>query len=273
MNEVEQLAAQAAEDAAKVTPEGTPVEAQAPEGPDPAEVEAEAKRFGWKPREEWKGDASNWTDAPAYLEYARNTPHMVKRIERDYAERLARIEAFNAQALERERKAHAAELEAARRAQREAVSVADPEAWEAARRREDALREAAPARPEPAKVAPPPEVAEWTKRNTWFDTDPEMKSAALALAQKAADAGLGVPAQLAYVEREIATFFPDKVKPQPQRQTFAAVDGGSVAPPAKRGKGWADIPAAEREMIRKHHIGSVYANEGEAAKAYWEMNA
>jgi hypothetical protein len=41
-------------------------------------IEAEARSSGWKPKEDWKGDTSRWTDAPEWVEHANKVLPIVR---------------------------------------------------------------------------------------------------------------------------------------------------------------------------------------------------
>lgn len=258
------------EDAPEIEADDAPEAEQPapPADPEPQEddVEAEARSLGWKPREAWKGDASNWVDASEYVERARSLPATVKRLEtaleaerRESRERLARMEAY----YERTRKA---ERETIDREMREAVRTGDVDAYEAARKREQAIT--APVEPQ-KPAGPPPETREWVQRNAWFETDPVMRAAAQSLADEALRLGRAdVTSQLAYVDQRIKEYFPHKFQPPAPKRTVSPVDGGTMIAPKSRAKGWSDIPAEERALIRKD-IGRVFKTEKEAADAYW----
>lgn len=280
MNEIEELAAQEAAAEAKAAPEAP--QEPAPEAPEPtvdtAALEADARRLGWKPREEWKGDATNWSDAATFMDHAAQTPATVKRLvakmeaqEKEFADRFKRVERFAEEAAKRLREQHAAELEAVRQQQRDAVTIADTQAYDAARKREQSLMATAP---EPvAQVAPtPPEITMWLDSNAGVRDNPMLRGMLPALGEEAAKLGVyGVQPQLDYAERRLKALYPEMFKPAATARTVSAVDGGGIAT-ARRGKGWSDIPAAEREMIKSFQIGpgAPFKDEAEAAKAYWE---
>jgi hypothetical protein len=257
----------------RVEAEAPEVDAAAQAAPEPEPVEGEARRLGWKPKEEWRGDTSRWTDAATFVERATIRRETVAELEarlaakdREMAERLERIERANAAALKAARERVLAE-------QRQAVEVGDVAKWEQLDRQR-AEFDAVPAKPadEPKSAAQqmPAETQEWMRRNTWFTDDDVMRAAAIALADKAAKTGAGVQAQLAYVDAEMAKRFP-QVRPA-ARSGAPAVDPGGFAGARPRAKGWDDIPAEDRKAARMFIEDGTLTKE-QYAKDYWAMGA
>lgn len=160
------------------------------------EVEARARRMGWKPQSEYRGPPEMWHDAKEYIELgevalpvmaARNKKldRQVERLE----SRLGEQSTLLTDIVHRSRKVEElaynrakAELEAERRA---AVASGDTETFERADRQMQLLTPPAPA-PEPAK--PPtngngadPVIQAWRNENPWFDRDQEANVVAVGI--------------------------------------------------------------------------------------------
>lgn len=244
-------------------------EQEAPES-DREAIEAEAAKFGWKPKEQWKGDTSNWTDAAEYLEYARSAPVGVKRLqerldakEREFAERIDRMERFNQQAIENARKQA---LETAREEMRQAAEIGDVSAYKAA----EAKLDHAMTEPKQAEPALDADVSAWLDQNPTL-RDPAMGALLSQLGDEAVLSGAkSAKEQIAHAEKRLRAMGilrePEKSKPPIQ-----AVDGGGLAGgPVKAARGWSDIPAEERSLIRRQIEQGIFKDEKAAAKAYWQ---
>lgn len=249
-------------------PVDAPVDAPAEpvESPEQDDVEAQARRLGWKPEEDWKGDKTGWVDASTFMDHARTMPAKVKRLEEDFAKRLEAIEKANAAALKRQQDAHKAEMTRIRADQRKAVEVGDTEAYDRLEAQREQLQQPQDA-PEPRMA---PQVQDWTQRNAWFNRDPVMRAAALALADEAVRAGMTDPAQqLAYVDREMPQQFPHKFQ---RKAPPLAIDPGSSAAPRKRGKSASDLPPEARSAGSMFVRDGIYKSLDEYAKDYFEEN-
>jgi hypothetical protein len=251
-------------------------EAEAPAAPDTAAVEAEAARYGWKPRDKWRGDATGWVDAPAYLErsktllpviQAQNAElrEQIERDRREFTERTARLERIHEEARKREIEAVKAEMAAAKREM-------DFDRFEAtAARKAELERQTLPPPPAPEVD---PTVRDWIAANPVVTADPMMARMLLPLGEEAMRLGFRSPAeQVDYAERRLRSLFPDKWKapePQPQRRAFAPVDGGGLAP-VKRGRGAADLPAEARQAGERYVREGLFKSLDEYAADYWSM--
>jgi hypothetical protein len=83
--------------------------------------------------------------------------------------------------------------------------------------------------------------------NPWFDTDPIMKGAAIALADQLTANGMSTADQMAEIPKRIRAEFPHKFE-NPRRKDAAAVEG---APGRDRGKGektFNDLPADAKTL-------------------------
>jgi hypothetical protein len=176
---------------------------QQPPAVDP-QIEAEARRGGWKPKDQWRGDQSGWVDAQTFVQRGREIlPHVrahaaqleqenaaLKAEQARYAEKLRTMEeqvtgltTFRSEMDQRERTRMRAELTA---------ELAQ------ARSDGDVVREASViaklGRPEPEPVRPapvvtqpvvtepvrpqiPPEMTAWVGANEWYQRDPVLQQA------------------------------------------------------------------------------------------------
>lgn len=268
--ELEALAA----DEAEVETEDEAAEQDAPEAPEddgPSEVEKHARILGWKPPAEWKGEppARGFMSAEDYVAKFRDTPaenaklrERLDAIERETQQRLERMDRFYQERAKRE-------MEALRQQQRRAVETGDVEEWERLEKQREAASQ--PQREPEQPRGPDPAVQEWKARNGWFESDPALRGAAMALADEAIAQGYAAPAaQLAYVERVMSErgLLPGAEKPKPKARV-AVDDGPMMAAPRNAAPGWDRIPSEDRKMMMNDIKSGIFRDKADAAKAYW----
>ncbi|HUY05015.1 MAG TPA: hypothetical protein VMV33_17185 [Rhodocyclaceae bacterium] len=217
-------------------------------GEDDAAVEARARKHGWKPLAEFRGDPKVWRSAAEYLargdeelpilrERLRTIEQRSERAEARAraAEKLqeealavsrdvsARLRTADERALAKARR----ELEARRD---EAIDAADREAVRAVDRELQELETTAapPARQPPAAdvgaggagATPHPDAVAWGRRNPWFGEDSELRSVATGVHTRllAAEPDLSLAQNLERVTAAMAAMFPDRVQGAPARR-------------------------------------------------------
>ena len=201
--------------------------------------EAVAKARGWVPKENFRGREEDWQDAKSFLD--RNSSlqkdvstlqDRIARQEEEYAERIRRIEAANERIIENDRKRLIDELEQAKLA---AVELGDTEEYNRVREQESryyrriAEESRADTRKPEREKAPDlmPETQDWIRRNSWFQENQAMRQIALGFYDEALE---GMPTtkdetrRLAYVEKRMATVYPDKFG---DNRGGSSVEGGS----------------------------------------------
>lgn len=263
-----------------------------PEGEETAEeiTERRARAMGWVPIEEWRGDRRKWRPAQEFLERATaNGPVMNERLDKMSREltesrtKLAEVEHRLAESTEvlaemnqRQRTAWERGYKKAREellARRDkAVEDADTEGFRAAEKELadlDEQHKGEPAQPrktepadedrgkDPARQPPrvPPEMVEWKRQNTWFDSDDELASVAMAVERRimADEPDLTLAERLQKVSREIRRRYPEKFENQ-RRAAPSAVNGGNNSRDGRsgrKGRTVADLPAEARDQLAK----------------------
>jgi hypothetical protein len=279
MNDDDQL--EAAEDEAVEAADGD--EGEAPSRED------EARKQGWVPRSEFRGDPEDWTPADEYLRMG--DPKYLRKLARDQKRELRKL----AQAREQDAQAFAARLdrfEAMSKAQRaklygdietarrQAVEAGDTAEYDRLNKVEADLYEQeqatgkTTAKKDTAKADEPhPDVEAWVQDNPWFTRDKVLNRAAQGIHEQILDdePGLTIAENLAKTKRELMKRFPEKFgRSAPAKSNgHSAVEGGQRVAAAAKGKGFTDIPAEERRIIERHIEEGLYKDKAEAAKAYW----
>lgn len=258
--------------------------------PEPAvqrdpEAEAEARKYGWRPKEEFDRDPEGWVDAARFLELPSTHKKMLRdelrETKQEMADRLARLEKANKAAMERALEAQKAQYEAqlhqVRAAQRKAVEDGDTAAYDRLEIYErDLLKRApTPARAEEQKPAPDPYVEQYrgSQAGQWLNDPYLYARAAEIIDLSKGAAGATAADQIAYAEARLKEFYPQKFAPaQPAKPAQARVDGGGLA----SGKRRSDVDRlppeavkAAKEFIEEGYIKSLE----EYAKSYWESES
>lgn len=271
-----------------------------------AELEAEARKHGWKPETGWKGDKSNWVDAGRYLERlkpaslhdrldrtSKELAELKRQREqerRDFEDRLARLDKVGQKALERQRQQLLGQAKANQRAAAEAGDMEAYDAWQEqeARIASDLAKEEQELAPAPRQKqeagAPDPTVKSWVDANPAIAYDPVKWNAAVAFFSEAErELPNGTIAEhLEHVERRIAQTWPNAVKrkaakanghdeaeERPRGRAPQTERSGRIASPGVRAKGWAEIPAEEKRIYKEYIAEGLFKDEADAAKAHW----
>lgn len=184
---------------------------EATEAPPPPSVEDIAANMGWSPKENWRGDPDKWKPAHEFVAATADiNAKLVAKLNAvdQRTEVLARTyQAATEKALAEQRQQLLAE-------RREAIEFGDVAKVEALDEEIQALPSTT--QPQPAQL---PEVQTFVEKHAaWFGKDQEATNWARNRAGELAAQGIGPARQLATVERELGTLFPEyaeKPKPKP----------------------------------------------------------
>lgn len=258
--------------------EGEGTQAEAP-ALDP-EVEATARKYGWKPKGEFTLAPDGWVDADRFLDLAPTKLKIERDRNKELQDQLARIQGTSERALariqEQERRRFEEEIAQVRAAQAKAFDEADRETFNQARAREAQLvRDAQRVAPEPD-----PEVTGLAEKYADWSKDPELASFAYQLVEQSpAVKRLSAAKQWAWADRQLRETFPEAFsapeKPvvQDRAPQVARVDGGGLAGAVRRGKGAADLPPEARKAGDDFVKRGWFKSLDEYAKDYWQQGS
>lgn len=257
--------------------EGTPP----PEVPseEDAAIDAQARRMGWRPKEEYSGNPARWVDAktftergfqelPVLRERYRKVDERLANTERALTESTSRIKEMSTvltELTEMSRTAHdrgykQAMVELKAREER-AVQEANVDEYRRIQMEREQIEAGrpkveAPKEPPRAEIPPPaanPVIQQWIGDNPWFNTDRVLNAFAL-------DADTQVQAQyptwsmedkLEEVKKRTMDKFPEKFG-MTRREPAARVATHSAPPPAKpKGRTVKDLPKEAREALER----------------------
>lgn len=260
--------------------------AAAPVGTDNAAGDAEgrARRMGWRPKEEFRGDPVRWTDAESFIARGEAELPVLRERYRALDDRFARMETDLKSRLDESASKHQetqvalkefrefsykAEERAYLRAKVEleakmalAVETADQNQYRVTKAQLDTLEQnkpspapAAAAQAAQAQQAPPqdPVIKAWIAENEWFSRDQPMNAYAIAMhgALLKEKPGMTTAENLAEVKREITERFPEKFANKKRDAAQAVATSAAPADKKKAGKTVSDLPAEARAALAK----------------------
>lgn len=241
-----------------------------PAPPQESEAEVRAKRLGWVPKEEFRGDPEHWRSAEKFLEWSdaaapslrRDNDRLHRRV--DETERLlkeardtfAEFREFASKSEQRSYERAKAEIQ-----QRIEKSAADADAGavRVGMAELDALNKEAP-KPVERKPEPKQEpkidatIQDWIDREQWFTRDRSLNAYAVDVFGdlERNKPGMSTEERLAETKRLTREKFPEKFGVNPMRNGAAAVSepsGGSAG--RKKGKTYDDLPADAKRACDK----------------------
>ena len=249
------------------------------EAPDP-EIEAEARKGGWVPPTEWRGDPpkNGFISADEFVrrgipkklreteELLRSTRDELERERKERGETVSRIEKMSRVALDTQRKKLEADFEARMDAAAEVGDVAQVRALrKESRVALDEFDEKTADEPETKKAEGKAElpshitkaITGWVEENPWFKSDEEMNRVANLRHERLLKEkpGLSIDENLAEVRAYVAKRYPeaftvddDEDEPKPR---VSRVEGGTRTNGGGNGGSWSKLPADAKAQADK----------------------
>src|SRR6056297_2062419 len=150
-------------------PDAAPAEPAAPVKNWSDDDEQEARLFGWKSPDEWKGEKpAGYIDDPKEFLGRVERSRIFQTMQDKMSEQERKLAAMNDKALERQRADYETQMRRITQLQRKAVEDADTDAYDNLERHRQELSKNAP-QPEQLQQpqAAPPEVEQFRKSNDW----------------------------------------------------------------------------------------------------------
>lgn len=239
------------------------------------DIEATARRMGWRPKEEYKGDESKWVDADSFVAKVQDEVPLLKRTLRDMDGRFARLEKkydeqtqvltdFREFASRGEQRAYERALDELKAKREVAVASADTAAFHAAQSEIDKLNsETKPTTT--VKKDPPtdttrvpeihPAMAAWYEKNQWFNNDTLLHNVAKGFdAQIMKDQpGIDLADRLERVTEMVKERFPEKFGGNTRREAPGAVlTPGANTTTRRNAKSYDNLPADAKKACDKY---------------------
>lgn len=247
-------------DAPAIEPlDDTPEEAT--ESPPPS-LEDIAANMGWSPKENWRGDPSKWKPAHEFVAATADINTKVTTKLKALEDQMANMARTSAALMEQKLSEQRQQLLQQRQ---EAFDIGDGDKFAEVDRKLQELP-TAPAAPPPAEVQ-----GFMERHSSWLNKDQEATSWAFNRAEQLAAQGLSPARQLAVVEKELGTYFPEYA-PQPAQPKAKAV---ALTPPGNRGgtqrtKTFADLPKEaqaaalsfeKKGVTREQYVASYFQSQ------------
>lgn len=219
----------------------------------PSAAETEARTKGWRPQEEFSGDATKWVDAGEFLKRS-DLYHQVGQLSKTLKKRDKEIEAIVNYTKAQTDAAYNRGLQEAHTRLDAAVEAKDVAAVREINKEIVQMEKQAPA-PAAAEQLPE-EVQDFQDRNDWFDKDKVMTATAIALAQTFFEdhPRTSLAKRLEMVEEEMQKMFPAKFTSR--REAPASVEGAGLPPAgsAKGGKYSVSKLSAEERSVHDQYV-------------------
>lgn len=258
------------------------------------EIEAKAREMGWRPKDEWEGDDSNWMDADKFVERQdkrraianeefkaenESLKRQISALEKSQTEMQQTFKDFadwRTKAEERMYKKALGDLQAK---QRSAVESGDTASFDEASKEIDTLLEDSRKAQEPAPEKKgghenPDEIPaykDWLRDNKWYNRDYELTDYANRIGPLIArNEKLAVddPDYYERVTEEVRKKFPDKFE-NPNRQRQNGVESPSGGGGGKKGKSAADLPKEAKDAGARFVKQGLYKSLDDYAKDYF----
>lgn len=216
----------------------------------PNETEDKARRMGWVPKEEFRGDPDKWRPADEFVERGENMVPIlratVKKQERELAEIKATLQQFAEFHSKTEQRAYEKALNELRQERAAAIAAGDGAKFDKVDGEIEELKRELGSKKTQTKVTgdgsiPPEQFEPWLARNPWAN-DKKLQIIGHGIAEALVAEGETARGTdlLDLVAKEIKQRYPEKFE-NPRRQGASSVEGAASAP-RKSGKTYADLP-------------------------------
>lgn len=272
--EVEVATEEVVDQVEQETPESAP-------SPEQIEAEAEARKYGWRPKEEFDRDPEGWVDAGRFLELPsthlkmqRDTTRELQKQLKARDDELSGIKRAAKEAVEavrrQEREKFESEIASIREQQRRAVEEGDVDRFDTLTKREEDIRKRAPAAPAPEVEAPAyaAEVQDYMAKNPWTQNQEALAFARGAIEMNPEVKLLPARKQVEWAEKKVKDNFPELFE-APKAAAPSRVDGGGLGISRKSGKGADDLPPDARAVGQEFVKDGIFKSIDDYAKAFF----
>jgi len=246
----EAQAKEAEQSEAKSKDEAKPVVSEEASTPD---YEADARKAGWAPKEDFTGDPEKWTDAKTWIERVpvykeiRKLRSQTKTLENtvnDLKQHYTKVEET----------AYQRALQSLKQEKLDALESGDHKRVVEVDEEIDRIKNR---KPEVTANKTDPGFEQWVDENPWYEKDSDMREYAdfigIRHSKENPDKS---PAQVYdYTTRQVKKHFSDKFQ-NPARERPSSVEGGKTTPVKSKKPSWSDLP----EMFQK--AGDKFVRQG-----------
>jgi hypothetical protein len=256
------------------------------ENSDNSKAIEEATKWGWAPKEKWRGDPNDWVDPEQFVEKFVPAIRANKQSHKELREELEQTKRLAKESMEILKKHQEETLAKKDSEYQEAISKLKASRNESIRNGEDdeagKIEEQIEAlNAERGKLKEKPEVKvdnqpnealqTWVQDNKWFADDPDLREYALDYAEKLTREGKnpGGQALLELLGEKAKKMFPHKFEAASKNRPNA-VEGAGKPVTTRSGKTASDLPPEHRKMM-KEMVDAGYITEESYLKNYtWQ---
>lgn len=264
------------------TTEATVVDGDSTSQETARDYEAEARRHGWTPKEEFKGDGSKWVDAETFVKRADEVMPFLKKqngaLKRELDDLKRQMRKASDYFSKAEERAYQKALSDIEQRHAEAVEMGDARAAKAAvdemRKVEKDFEDTKAALEVPADdVADKPDEAtlrrelnDWMEANDWYVLDDKKRAYADLQAEKMGPAEQWPNGRKAWFD-ELAKRVDNRFSERPP----VANNPGGNRPGAKGGRSYADLPPEAKKLCDKWVANGLIKSRDDYVKSYqWD---
>ncbi|HKX22451.1 MAG TPA: hypothetical protein VJM81_04175 [Rhizorhapis sp.] len=256
---------------------------------EPEHSEDYARRLGWKPKDEYKGDPDQWQDWKDFLDEDKAASPLLKaqikvlKRRLDQADRRYRsVEKTLNESKDYfskvEQRAYERAVKDLREKQRAAVALADEDAFDAATEELEQLNKDMKAGKEPEKQQVDPEMQrvyrKWHRENDWYGTDEAMSAVADKIADKLVAGGFNGqsdPEEFAEFMEEITSRvkkeFPHKFEAPTKKRS--AVEGVPANRNTRGAETFDNLPSEAKEQFKRFEKMGIPVTKEQFTKDAW----
>lgn len=244
----------------------------------PIDFEAEARKIGWRPVEEFKGDPAQHVDAETFYKRGQEVMPLLKAQNKALTQKIAQLEKQGRQAAEYFSKAEerAYERAVADLKQRGEAAAKSGDTAELGKVMDEMTKLEKPSAPNAVDTDQRmEEFADWAASNGWYADNDVLRMYADAQAEKIArqKGGLLDREDLDTVAQAVKAKFEGRYPdvfgaPAPKPKPRSAVDGGGTAPRQRGGKTFADLPVEAQRIADKWVANGIIKDRETYVKSY-----
>lgn len=258
-----------------------------PESNEPSEAEVKARRLGWVPQEEFKGDPEQWRDADDFLKRGEEIHGFMKadlerlhttltQRDKELAEIRSTMEEFRKFHNETEARAYKRAIDELKAMKADAVREGDGDKVVELDEQIDELREAQRSKPAGNTAQKTEQInreyLDWLPQNRWYVEDVELQQIAHEEGEliKARYPDLLGKAFLDKVTERVKKVAPDKFENPMRSQSSVASSSDSRPSTSKKKRGYNDLPAEAKEACDRFVKQKLLTVEQYLAEYSWE---
>lgn len=248
----------------------------------PIDFEVEARKLGWRPKDEFKGNPDQHVDAETFYKRGQEVMPLLKAENKHLKQRIDQLEKSMAKASDffskAEERAYERALSDLKADGAAAAKAGDTDEFNRVMDEVAKLEKPGAAAPEIDVDARMEEFTDWSKSNRWYGSNDVMRMYADTQAEKIAKAKGGafldradLDAVADAVRVKFEDAYPDEFGAAPAPKKRSPVDGGGSAPRSKGGKSFADLPPEAQRMADKWVNSGIIKSRDDYVKSYqWE---